>query len=164
MDLAAQADALPTTPGVYLFKARDGEVLYVGKAVNLRARVKQYVQGHDERFMVRVLVAAAQRVEVVPVANEKEALLLENSLIKQHRPRYIVHLRDDKTYISLRFDPREEYPRITVVRRFKRDGARYFGPYHDTGAARRTLRQIQRMFPLRTCSDHVLENRVRPCL
>src|SRR5690606_23267509 len=96
--------------------------------------------------------------------NEKEALLLENSLIKQHKPRYNVRLKDDKTYISLRLDPREDFPRVTVVRRYKRDGARYFGPYHDTKAARQMLRQIARMFTLRTCTDQVLHNRTRPGL
>src|SRR5687768_11066283 len=106
MDLAALVDTLPTTPGVYLFKAREGEVLYVGKAVNLRARVRQYIQGHDGRFMVPLLVAQATRVEVVPVASEKDALILENSLIKQHRPRYNVKLRDDKNFLHLRIDVR----------------------------------------------------------
>ena len=89
--LEDQAEDLPTTAGVYLFKDRDGAVLYVGKASNLRARVRQYLAGHDERFMVRYLVAAASRVEVVPTSSEKEALLLENSLIKQHQPRYNKH-------------------------------------------------------------------------
>jgi len=163
-DPAAKARTFPTTSGVYLMKDTAGNVIYVGKAKNLRARVRQYISETDSRYSVKFLMRRVARITFLVTANEKEALLLENSLIKQHRPRYNVHLRDDKTYISLRFDPREEFPRITVVRRFKRDGARYFGPYHDTGAARRTLRQIQRMFPLRTCSDHVLQNRVRPCL
>lgn len=156
--------SVPQDPGCYMMLDEKERPLYVGKAKNLRARVRQYISETDSRYSVKFLMRRVARITFLVTANEKEALLLENSLIKQHRPRYNVHLRDDKTYISLRFDPREEYPRITVVRRFKRDGARYFGPYHDTGAARRTLRQIQRMFPLRTCSDHVLQNRVRPCL
>lgn len=164
MDLVEQAELLPTTAGVYLFKDRRGEVLYVGKAVNLRARVRQYLQGHDERFMVRYLVAAAERVEVVPTTTEKEALLLENSLIKQHRPRYNVKLRDDKNFLHLRVDPRAPWPRFTLVRRPKDDGARYFGPYHSATQARRALAFVQRSFPMRTCTDAVLKSRRRPCL
>lgn len=164
MDLASQADALPTTAGVYLFKDGAGEVLYVGKAVNLRARVRQYLLGHDERAMVRFLVHAAARVEGVPTASEKEALLLENSLIKQHRPRYNVKLRDDKSFLHLRIDPRADWPRFTLVRRPREDGARYFGPYHSATQARRTLAFVQKSFPLRTCTDAVLRSRKRPCL
>lgn len=164
MDLVEQAEALPTTAGVYLFKDRDGEVLYVGKASNLRARVRQYLSGHDERFMVRYLVAAATRVEVVPVSNEKEALLLENSLIKQHRPRYNVKLRDDKNFLRIRLDPRQTWPRLTTSRRAGSDGARYFGPYPSATGARRALAFVQRHFALRTCSDNVLNSRRRPCL
>lgn len=156
--------SVPQSPGCYIMLDEKGRILYVGKAKNLRARVRQYISESDSRYSVKFLMRRVARITFLVTENEKEALLLENSLIKQNKPRYNVHLRDDKTYISLRFDPREEFPRITVVRRFKRDGARYFGPYHDTSAARRTLRQIQRMFALRTCSDHVLYNRTRPCL
>ncbi len=164
MDLLEQSDALPTEPGVYLFKDARGEVLYVGKARNLRARVKQYLGGHDERFMVRFLVAAARTVDVVPVHTEKEALLLENSLIKQYRPRFNSKLRDDKNFLHLRIDPREAWPRFTLTRRISDDGARTFGPYTSATAARRTLQFVQRAFPLRTCTDRVLATRKRPCL
>lgn len=164
MNLATQAEALPVTAGVYLFKDAAGEVLYVGKAVNLRARVRQYLLGHDERAMVRFLVHAAVRVEGVPTTNEKEALLLENSLIKQHQPRYNIKLRDDKSFLHLRIDPRAEWPRFTLVRRPKEDGARYFGPYHSATQARHTLAFVQKSFPLRTCTDAVLRSRRRPCL
>lgn len=164
MDLDEQAQALPTTAGVYLWKDRRGDVLYIGKATNLRARVRQYLSGHDERFMVRYLVAAAQSIEVVPVHNEKEALLLENSLIKQHQPRYNVKLRDDKQFLRLRLDPRESWPRLTTARQVRDDGARWFGPYPSATVARRTLAFVQRHFALRTCSNAVLASRVRPCL
>lgn len=164
MDLNTQADQLPTSAGVYLFRDSRNEVLYVGKAVNLRARVRQYLQGHDERFMVRFLVAAAARVDTVPVANEKEALILENSLIKQHQPRYNIKLRDDKNFLHLRVDPRAPWPRFTLVRRPRDDGARYFGPYHSATHARRTLAFLSKSFPLRTCTDAVLRSRRRPCL
>jgi len=164
MDLIEQAAALPTTAGVYMFKDKHGEVLYVGKAINLRSRVKQYVQGHDERFMVRYLVAAAQTVEVFPTPTEKEALILENELIKQHRPRYNTKLRDDKNFLHLRIDPKAKSPRFTLVRRIKDDGARYFGPYASATNARRTITFVSRSFPLRTCTDQVLRTRKKPCL
>ncbi len=164
MDLIEQAAALPTSAGVYVFKDKHGGVLYVGKAINLRSRVKQYVQGHDERFMVRYLVAAALTVEVFPVPSEKEALILENELIKQHQPRYNTKLRDDKNFLHLRIDPKSANPRFTLVRRIKDDGARYFGPYASATNARRTLSFVSRSFPLRTCTDQVLRTRKKPCL
>ncbi|MBI1320731.1 MAG: excinuclease ABC subunit UvrC [Candidatus Hydrogenedens sp.] len=155
---------VPTGPGCYLMCDAKSRVIYVGKAKNLRSRVRQYLNETDSRYSVKFLMRRVAQINFIVTGNEKEALLLENSLIKQHKPRYNVRLKDDKTYISLRLDPREDFPRITVVRRYKRDGARYFGPYHDTKAARQMLRQITRMFTLRTCTDHVLYNRSRPCL
>jgi len=143
--------------------ARD-QVVYVGKAKNLRARVRAYINDADSRFMVRFLMQRVAQVEFLVTNNEKEALLLENSLIKKHKPRYNVRLKDDKTYVSLRLDPREDFPRLTVVRRYRKDGARYFGPYSSAASVRGTLRQLQRIFPLRTCSDCVMNNRTRPCL
>lgn len=139
-------------------------LLYVGKAKNLRARLRSYLNENDSRYNVKFLMRRVTRVEFLITTNEKEALLLENSLIKQHKPRYNVRLKDDKTYVSLRLNPAESFPRLTVVRRGKRDGARYFGPYDSAGAVRQTLRQFQRLFPLRTCSDNVMKNRSRPCL
>lgn len=162
--LAERAAQLPTTPGVYLFKAASGEVLYVGKAANLRARVRQYLAGTDGRFMVPFLVAASAEVDVVLVSSEKEALILENTLIKQHRPPYNVKLRDDKNFLHLRLDTRRRWPRYELVRSIKADKARYFGPYTSAAKARRTLEFLQRVFPLRTCSDVVLRSRRRPCL
>jgi len=155
---------VPTGPGCYLMTDSKSRVIYVGKANNLRSRVRQYLNETDSRYSVKFLMRRVAKISFIVTTNEKEALLLENSLIKQHKPRYNVRLKDDKTYISLRLDPREDFPRVTVVRRYKRDGARYFGPYHDTKAARQMLRQIARMFTLRTCTDHVLHNRTRPCL
>jgi excinuclease ABC subunit C len=164
MDLEAQAAALPTTAGVYVFRDKAGDVLYVGKAVNLRSRVKQYLQGHDERYMVRYLVAAARSVEAIPVPSEKEALILENQLIKQHQPRFNTKLRDDKNFLHLRIDPKARWPRFTLTRRIRDDGARYFGPYASATNARRTLTFVSKSFPLRTCTDQVLATRKRPCL
>ncbi len=163
-ELATRAATLPTQAGVYLFVDRRGKVLYVGKAVNLRARVRQYLQGHDERQMVPFLVSRAVDVQVVVVDTEKEALLLENTLIKKHRPPFNAKLRDDSSFLHLRIDRTKAWPTIDVVRRIKPDGARYFGPYHSASKARATLAFVQRAYPARTCSDAVLRSRKRPCL
>jgi excinuclease ABC subunit C len=170
-------DRIPTEPGVYLFKDARGQVIYVGKAKNLRARVRQYFRdGGDERLFVAAgfLGRAATDVETIVVTAEKEALLLENHLIKKHQPRFNVKLRDDKQYLVLRLvdpvpqadgtDKRDVFPRVQVVRNIRDDHASYFGPYHSATSARETLRILNRHFQLRTCTDHVLETRGRPCL
>lgn len=163
--LEAKLDTLPHEPGVYLMKDRRGEVIYVGKAVNLRNRVRSYfTRTGDTRAFVSLLDQLLGDLETVLVHNEKEALLLENELIKKHKPRFNVLLKDDKQYISLRLDRNQPYPRLEVVRRYQKDGARYFGPYSSASAIRETLRIINRSFHLRTCTDHVLANRKRPCL
>jgi excinuclease ABC subunit C len=162
--LFARAERLPTTAGVYLFKNRRGDVIYVGKAVNLKARVRQYLSGSDERPMVPFLVRQAADVEAIATATEKEALLLENTLIKKHQPKFNVKLVDDKNFLHLRIDAREPWPRFTLVRRIGVDGARYFGPFASASRARQTLAFVQKSFPLRTCTDAVLKTRKRPCL
>ncbi|AKU90737.1 excinuclease ABC subunit UvrC [Vulgatibacter incomptus] len=164
--LRQKLDDLPVSPGVYLMKDREGEVVYVGKAVNLRSRVRSYFQPStsDTRAFVPFLDELLGDIEVILVHNEKEALILESTLIKRHKPRFNVMLRDDKAFICLRLDERHPYPRLEVVRRMKRDGARYFGPYSSATAIRETLRTINRFFQLRTCTDQVLAKRTRPCL
>jgi len=170
-------DRIPTEPGVYLFKDARNAVIYVGKAKNLRTRVRQYFrEGGDERLFVAAgfLGKAITDVETIVVTSSKEALLLENHLIKKHQPRFNVKLRDDKQYLVLRLvDPkpaaeatpkRDLFPRVEVVRNIRDDGAGYFGPYHSATSARETLRILNRHFQLRTCTDHVLETRGRPCL
>lgn len=154
----------PKGPGCYIMLDAKGKPIYVGKAKDLRARLRAYLNETDSRYSVKFLMRRVARIEFLVTGTEKEALLLENNLIKLHRPRYNVQLKDDKTFISLRIDPREEFPRLTVVRRRAKDGARYFGPYHQAHAVRETLRWIQPLFPLRVCSDAVLHNRTRPCL
>ena len=161
-------DALPAQPGVYLFKDKKGVVVYVGKAKSLRARVRSYFtasQG-DYRAFIPILQKTIGDLETIVAANEKEATILENNLIKEHRPRYNVKLRDDKDFITLRLGaaPSVEWPRLEVVRRPKPDGARYFGPYHSATAARRTLHLVNKHFQLRTCSDVEFAGRKRPCL
>lgn len=159
-------DALPASPGVYVFKAHDTSVLYVGKAANLRTRVRSYFQSgnSDSRFFIERLDHELGDIETFITASEKEAALLENSLIKQHQPRYNVKLRDDKDYLSLRLSLDADWPRLEVVRRPRKDGARYFGPYHSATAARSTLRVVNRHFQLRTCTDADMRARTRPCL
>jgi excinuclease ABC subunit C len=164
--LAEVLDRLPSDPGVYLMKDRRGKTLYIGKAANLRNRVRQYFQpaSGDTRDFVPLLESVVADIETVVTSNEKEALLLENTLIKRHQPRFNVKLTDDKNFLSLRLDPRVEWPRLEVVRRMADDGAWYFGPYHSAGACREALRVVNRHFRLRTCTDHVLHHRGRPCL
>lgn len=162
--IAPDISAAPACPGCYLMRNQRGQVLYVGKAKNLRARLRNYINETDSRYSVKFLMRRVASIEYLVVDTEKEALLLENSLIKTFKPRYNVQLRDDKTYISIRLDPKEPFPRLSVVRRHKDDGAHYFGPYHDTRAARKTLKQMQKLVPLRVCSDHVMRNRTRPCI
>lgn len=156
---------LPKSPGVYIMKNKKGAILYIGKAKDLRARVRSYFDpAHDTRYRIRFLVPKIDKVDFVVTDTEKEALILENTLIKKHKPRYNVLLRDDKTYISLRIDPRESFPRLNFVRKVARDGALYFGPYTSAHAARDTYRSIHQLFPLRSCSDSVFRTRRRPCL
>lgn len=155
---------VPTASGCYIMCDAKGLPIYVGKAKNLRARIRQYLSDQDSRYSVKFLMGRVAALEFLVTANEKEALLLENSLIKQHKPRYNVRLKDDKTYISLRLAIKDDFPRITVVRRYRKDGAKYFGPYSSAQAVRETLRFIHRLFPLRRCSDSVMRNRERPCL
>ena len=126
--LSERVQDLPTGPGVYLFKSARGTILYVGKAQNLRSRVKQYVGGGDGRIRIPALMERAVDVDVLVTPTVKDALLLENELIKRHRPQFNVRLRDDKQYLALRLDPKEKWPRLREVRRFAQDGAEYFAP------------------------------------
>ena len=166
--LLEKVRGLPGEPGVYLFRDRDQGVLYVGKAQNLRARVRSYFnRGGDGRFTMHFLVPRIRDVEVVVTPSGKDALLLENQLIKKHKPRFNVRLRDDKNYLGLCLDPSVSHPRFTETRRFLRDGAVYFGPYTSSKSLRKTLSSLQRIFPLRTCSDagyKSYQRQGRPCL
>src|SRR5512134_2786520 len=166
--LRKKLDDLPQEPGCYLMRDRSGDVIYVGKAASLRARVRSYFdEGRgDDRLFVGYLEELLGDVDVIVTRSEKEAVLLENELIKKHRPRFNVRLRDDKDFIVLRLDERHPYPRLEVRRaREKRvPGARTFGPYSSASSIRETLRIVNRHFQLRTCTDHVLDHRKRPCI
>ncbi|MCK6551613.1 excinuclease ABC subunit UvrC [Myxococcota bacterium] len=161
-----RAGELPETPGVYLMKDADGKVVYVGKAKNLKSRVRSYFQEgtSDYRAFVGMLSGILADLETVVTRSEKEALLLERELIRKHEPRFNVIWRDDKQFLCLRIDTSHEYPWVQVVRQMGKDGARYFGPFHSATSARKTLRVVNRHFRLRTCRDSVLYNRTRPCL
>jgi excinuclease ABC subunit C len=166
--LRQKLDALPSEPGCYLMKDRAGEVVYVGKASSLRSRVRSYFDAGrgDDRVFVPLLEDLLGDVEVIVTRSEKEAVLLENELIKKHKPRFNVRLRDDKDFIVLRLDERHPYPRLEVrrAREKRHEGARYFGPYSSASSIRETLRIVNRHFQLRTCSDHVFDHRKRPCI
>jgi excinuclease ABC subunit C len=155
----------PRSPGVYLMRDSGGQVIYVGKAKDLRARLSSYFRGKgDQRPLVRYLLKDLDKVEVMVTGTEKEALILENNLIKKHRPRYNVRFRDDKDYLHIRLDTTHAFPRLSVARRPPKDGALYFGPYASAHAARETVRLLQRHMGLRTCKDSQLKQAKRTCL
>jgi len=156
---------IPTGPGIYKWIGASGRVLYVGKAANLRTRVRGYLSRRgDGRPLVHLLMRRAVDVEVISTNTPEEALLLENTLIKQEKPPYNLRLKDDKSYLLARVDKRHPFPRIRLVRKVKRDGALYLGPFASAKGLRRTVRFLRTLYPLRTCSDRELEERKRPCL
>src|ERR1700748_2861917 len=162
------AGTIPDAPGSYQFRDVDGRVIYVGKAASLRSRLSNYFQ--DPRNLhprTAPMVATAPTVEWIEVRNEVEALMLEYSLIKQHRPRFNIRLRDDKSYPFLALTMSDEWPRAMVSPGAKHKGDRYFGPYAHACAIRETLDSLLRTFPIRTCSDHKFRTHERlgqPCL
>ncbi len=156
--------SFPKSPGVYLMKDAAKKIIYVGKANELKSRVTSYFTGKDTRPMAPFLMARVHDIEFISTATPKEALILENNLIKRHRPRYNVTLRDDKTYYHLSLDPTEKFPRLQLARKRLNQSALYFGPYPSGLAAKETLRFVQQLFPLRTCRNRDFRLRPRPCL
>ncbi|MCP4714614.1 MAG: excinuclease ABC subunit UvrC [Deltaproteobacteria bacterium] len=155
---------LPVNPGVYLMKDRQGSVIYVGKAKSLRSRVRSYFQRQrDAAIKTRLMVSKIADIETIVTKTEKAALILENSLIKKYRPRYNVDLRDDKEYPYLRLATKEPFPNLTIVRRLKKDGNVYFGPFTSSQAVRETVKLIHKSFPLRKCTGKRLRKE-RPCM
>jgi excinuclease ABC subunit C len=157
-------DSLPGRPGVYRMLGAEGEILYVGKARNLKNRVGSYFQASNVQPKVQALVAKTVNMEVTITNSEIEALLLEYNLIKKHRPRFNVVLRDDKSFPYLHVETAHEFPRLSFYRGSRKEPGRYFGPYPSAGAVRDTLQQIQKLFRLRNCDDSYFANRSRPCL
>src|SRR3982751_5861114 len=157
---------LPESPGVYLWTDAAGTVLYVGKAKRLRSRVRSYVSAdHRESVKTRALVQQIGGLETIVVPTEAHALILEANLIKEHRPKFNIALRDDKTYPYIKVTVQEPFPRVVVTRRLVSDGARYFGPYTDVGSMRRALNVVKRIFTVRSCNyDMPTVMPERPCL
>lgn len=163
--LSEKVHNLPASPGVYLFKGAHGEVLYVGKAARLAQRARSYLSGENSHARLRELMAEAADLDTILTDTEAEALLLEATLVRQHRPHYNVLLKDDKSFPYVRVSVQEEYPRLSVTRQVRNDGARYLGPFTDVKHLRRTLRQVRHIFPVRTCRNFEDYRRAnRPCL
>ncbi len=165
MTFQEKLDRLPDRPGVYQFKDAKGQVIYIGKAASLRSRVRSYFQ--ESRYRdpkTDALVEQIQDLEVIVTASELEALILESNLVKRHRPRYNVVLRDDKHYPFLKLTTNEEFPRLKIARRVVKDGAQYYGPFFPATALRETLRLIRQLFPLRTCNIKIDGKAERPCI
>ena len=161
-DIKENLKKLPDCPGVYMHKDRLGQVIYVGKAISLRNRVRQYFQSSaNQNPKVRAMVSNIAEFEYITCQTEMEALILECNLIKKYRPRYNISLKDDKSYPYLKVTMQEDFPRLHMTRRLMRDGAKYYGPYADAGAMYETMKLLKTMFPLRTCRKM---NPDRPCL
>lgn len=159
-----QLATLPTKPGVYLMHNLKGQVIYVGKAINLANRVRSYFHASaQENAKTRRLVAEIASLEWIITDSEVEALILEANLIKKYRPRFNVRLKDDKRYPYLKITA-EDFPKVLITRRMEQDGGRYFGPYTSTGALRETLDLLRRLFPYRTCDREITGTDAKPCL
>ena len=164
-DMNEQLKKLPDKPGVYLMKDESGGIIYVGKAISLKNRVRQYFQSlKNHPPKVRAMVANIAEFEYIITDSEVEALMLESNLIKKHRPKYNILLRDDKHYPYLKVTLGEKYPRVLKTRRVVKDGARYFGPYINVGAVNQTLEILKKFYPLRTCAKNLEKVNDRPCL
>ncbi|MFN9778269.1 MAG: excinuclease ABC subunit UvrC, partial [Candidatus Kapaibacterium sp.] len=169
LSLSEKIASLPTRPGVYLHKNAEGTIIYVGKAKNIRQRVRQYFdQNRIADAKTRVLVSKIADIDVIVTDSEAEALLLENNLIKEHKPRYNILLKDDKTYPSIRIT-NEPYPRVFATRKIIRDGSTYFGPYTDLRYMYSLLRTLRSIFPLRSCDlplrdDLIAQGKFKVCL
>src|SRR5580700_9645432 len=165
MEPREKAASLPESPGVYLFKDATGKVVYVGKARSLRNRVRSYFL--ESRWMDAKTGSLAREIadlETILVENEREALALENNLIKQYKPKFNVMLRDDKTYPYIKLTLYEKYPRVYFTRRVKKDGSLYFGPYFPSSLARRILHFVHKRFMVPSCTVDLTRNHARPCL
>ena len=163
-DASAFLKKLTTRPGIYKMLNEKGEIIYIGKAKNLKNRVSSYFKTHTSSIKQRVMVAKVAAIEVTVTHTEGEALLLECQQIKRHRPRYNICLRDDKSFPYIFLSSEQDFPQITIHRGSKSKKGRYFGPYPSSGAVRESLKLLQRLFPIRQCDDSIYNNRTRPCL
>ncbi len=159
------SQSIPTSSGVYIYKDKNNKIIYIGKAINLRKRVFSYFRPeHTLTPKTSLMISHACSIETITTTTEKEALLLEASLIKKHHPRFNIVLRDDKQYVLFKISTKDKYPRLEITRSVKKDNAKYYGPFTSGVLARETWKNIHRLFPLRRCSDKAFNNRVRPCL
>ncbi len=157
-------DNLPESSGVYVFRNKDQHIVYIGKAKNIRDRVRSYFRESGRTLKTERLAGTIEHVDVVLTDNEKEAFLLENNLIKEHTPKYNVVLKDDKTYVSLKLTCHERFPALQVTRKIEPDGALYFGPYPHAKDVRDVLKLVQTLYPVRRCRDTVFRKRKRACM
>lgn len=162
--LLKEVAKLPCLPGVYLMRDAGGEIIYIGKAKDLRSRVRSYFGAGDGRSQIEFLMRRVAQIEKIVTQSEDQAFILERDLINKHKPRYNIRLKDDKAYLSVRIDEDAEWPRLELVRKIANDGARYFGPYSFGYQLKSLLEIVKRVVPLRTCSDTVFYNRARPCI
>jgi len=163
--IAEQLRQLPQSPGVYLMKDTEGVILYVGKAINLRHRVRSYFSGGQKLTpKIQRMVGRVAELDFYVTKSEQEALILELNLIKRHHPRYNVSLKDDKTFPYLKIDTSDDWPRLYTTRRLEQDGGRYFGPFASARSVRQTMKLIKRLFPFRTCRKPIKGTDTRPCL
>jgi excinuclease ABC subunit C len=163
-DIESFLKSLTTRPGVYKMLDAQGEIIYIGKAKNLKNRVSSYFKSQTASIKQQTMVARIAAIEVTVTHTEGEALLLECQQIKHFKPRYNICLRDDKSYPYIFLSSEQDFPQLTFHRGAKKKRGRYFGPYPSAGAARETLKQLQKLFPIRQCDDTVYSNRTRPCL
>ena len=161
--LKKSVDNFPTQSGVYLMRDTNGRPVYIGKAKNLKSRVRSYFS-NDTNFKNTFLLPRVQNIDYIVTKTEAEAFLMEAVLVKQHKPRYNVRLKDDKSYPYIRCSMEEKFPRFHIERKVKKHGSLYFGPYTDVGIARRMTRFLSEHFKIRDCSNHFMKSRTKPCL
>lgn len=161
-DIEEELKKLPNKPGVYVMKDKDDNIIYVGKAISLKNRVRQYFRKNDKTARIEKMVSLIDHFEYIVVDNEAEALILECNLIKKNRPKFNVLLKDDKTYPYIKIDLQNDYPSVFMTRRLINDGAKYFGPYANPGAAKEMIDFIKQKYKIRQC--RTLKERTRPCL
>jgi excinuclease ABC subunit C len=157
----ASISGLPESPGVYLFKDSGDRIIYIGKARNIRDRVRSYFRNDVRDIKTQTLVETIDSIDLILTANEKEAFLLENNLIKQHAPKYNILLKDDKSYVSLKLTVQDEYPALFATRKIVDDGSLYFGPYPHARDVRDILRLMERLYPIRKCKITAFRKRKR---
>ncbi|MGZ8095799.1 MAG: excinuclease ABC subunit UvrC, partial [Methylosarcina sp.] len=155
---------LTTRPGIYKMLNEEGEIIYIGKAKNLKNRVSSYFKNQSASIKQQTMVAKIAAIEVTVTHTEGEALLLESQMIKRYKPRYNICLRDDKSYPYIFLSSTQDFPQISFHRGAKKRSGKYFGPFPSVGAVRESLKLLQKIFPIRQCEDSVFQNRTRPCL